>query len=157
MEHLRLTPQQAEKKYERQEELRRTISQLSRGLGGAAAHGGATVTKIPEFAAIAERLEALRSELDMLEEDLRTAEIVRPDATEEGKVSVHTKVTVIDEDSEETTTYVYDDTAQKGDEVYLSSRSPIGSKLLGKKANTVVRVSTPGGVKRLRISQIISV
>ena len=92
--------------------------------------------------------------MEAIKADLRMAEIINPSCASEETVSVHTKVKVLDINSGEVIVYVYDDTFRSGEEVCISSRSPIGSELLGKRVNTLIRVTTPSGVRRLRIIQI---
>lgn len=103
------------------------------------------------YTAAKARLGSIDSQLFRMEMTMKFAEIVESDSS--GNVSVGSKVTVSDGENE----IVYElvgDTEANPKLRKITTKSPIGSALLGKKTNDKVLVSLPGGEKVFIIKQV---
>ena len=103
------------------------------------------------YTAAKARLGSIDSQLFRMEMTMKFAEIVESDSS--GNVSVGSKVTVSDGEND----IVYElvgDTEANPKLRKITTKSPIGSALLGKKTNDKVLVSLPGGEKVFIIKQV---
>lgn len=95
------------------------------------------------------------SRIQELEELLKNVVIVTEQDLNSGVVNLGTVVTVYDEEFDEKIEYSIvgtnevDPLANK-----ISDQSPIGKALLGKKAEDIAEVETPGGVIKLKILEV---
>lgn len=91
-----------------------------------------------------------------LEEMLRTAIVVDDTGRSKGVVGVGTKVKVLDlEYNEEDIYTVVGATEADPVKLFVSTESPIGSALLGRKPDDEVVAQTPGGLLRLKVVEIL--
>lgn len=97
----------------------------------------------------ADYLNDLRAELDR-------AEIVAPEDTPDDVVTMNSSVRLYDCDAEESETFtlVYPNRANIA-EGRLSVLAPIGTAILGQRQGDIIHWRTPGGVRRLRIDEIV--
>lgn len=92
----------------------------------------------------------------VLEQELRRARIVPPDEVAPDVVTMYSCVRVRTGDDDESMefTLVFPEQADP-DNGRISVVAPIGAAILGYKAGDVVRFTTPGGVRRLHIEQVL--
>lgn len=94
--------------------------------------------------------------LQVLQEELRRARIVDPTELKPDVVTMHSRVRLKDvrlNDVRKLTLVFPDEAAHDDDRI--SVVAPIGAAILGYKTGDTVRVRTPGGLRRLRIEQVI--
>ena len=97
----------------------------------------------------------VESEINMIEETLRQAQIVDSSELAKDVVLVGSTVTVLDEELGEKEEYKIVGTIESDpDRGWISNASPIGKALVGKKKGQVVTVQTPNGSYDLKIVSI---
>ena len=97
----------------------------------------------------------LESEINMIEETLRTAKIVDSKNLRKDEISVGSTVKLYDMDFEEEVEYrIVGAIESDPDRGNISNESPIGKSLLGKKVGDVVTVTTPGGAFEMKVLAI---
>ena len=91
-----------------------------------------------------------------LERELGRGKVVAPTRVPRGVVTMNSKVRFRDLGSgeRESHTLVYPAEANI-DEAKLSVLAPLGAALLGAKVGAVVECATPGGVRRLKVEEIL--
>jgi len=131
----------------------------SRGMNEAAAHGGASLSKIPEYEALKESLRILRSRIDNLREEINNSRVIRPGlVAESDRTSVLSIVQTVDVKTGDTEKYCFGDviiTPESFDGTLITQESPIGRALIGKRVDDVVVILTPNRKSELRITAII--
>ena len=86
---------------------------------------------------------------------LNKAVVVAAKDREEGIVNVGSRVRVFDVEYEEEDEYtVVGATEADPTKLFISTESPIGKELMGKKVGETVKVQTPGGLLELRILEV---
>lgn len=86
---------------------------------------------------------------------LLKAVVVAAKDREEGIINVGSRVRVFDVEYEEEDEYtVVGATEADPSKLYISTESPIGKELMGKKVGETVKVQTPGGLLELRILEV---
>jgi|GEM_PF-1185263 len=129
----------------------------SKQLAEAAAHGGATLSKIPEFAGLMEELKVIDSTIDSMGMSLQVATVVEFEDIDDSVVGDYSLVRVVYNDTGDTSLYYILDPAVgnvlkiEDGAVIASPNSPLGNALLGKKAGDTVEIKLP---KRTRILKI---
>ncbi len=97
-----------------------------------------------------------RENLKVLEGELRKGTIVKPDNVGPDVVTMHSRVVIDCVDTDETIecTLVF---PEEADVVAgrISVVAPIGAAILGYRVGDVIRCTTPGGVQKLRIREIL--
>jgi regulator of nucleoside diphosphate kinase len=97
-----------------------------------------------------------RGSLQSLEEELDRAQVVAPAEIPADVVTMNSRVRVTDLDRGEemivTVVYPRLASAEKG---RVSVLAPIGTALLGSRAGETVAWQTPGGVRRLRVDEVL--
>jgi transcription elongation factor GreA len=96
----------------------------------------------------------LEQRIASVEEKLRSATVIDAKDLTTGVVQVGSVVKVADEESGKDQTFTIVGSAEAKPPERLSNESPIGRALIGRKKNDVVEVSTPRGVRRLKVTAI---
>jgi transcription elongation factor GreA len=96
----------------------------------------------------------LEQRIAAVEEKIRSATIIDAKDLTTDVVQVGSVVKVADEDSGKDQTFTIVGSAEAKPPERLSNESPIGRALIGRKKNDVVEVSTPRGVRRLKVTAI---
>lgn len=97
----------------------------------------------------------LESEINMIEETLRTAKIVDSKSINKNVISVGCQVKLYDMDFEEEVEYrIVGAIESDPDKGNISNESPIGKALMGKKVGEIVDVTTPGGTFQMKVLAI---
>jgi len=92
-----------------------------------------------------------------VENMLRNAKIIKDEDREEGKVSLGSKVKVLDKEFNEEITYKIVGSAEADPlEDLISNESPLGSVLLGKAIGEEVDVQAPAGSFKYKILDIVN-
>jgi transcription elongation factor GreA len=97
----------------------------------------------------------LEAKIKQLETVIATARIVDENTIDTSKVSILTKVTLINLDTKKEITYQI--VSEKEADLKLkkiSAASPIGNGLLGKAAGDIVEIKVPAGIIKFRIENI---
>lgn len=89
-----------------------------------------------------------------LEQEIKRAVIIKAEPSSHHKVEMGCKVAVKDQDGRQWTYVIGGSDEVDPNEGKISYQSPVGRALLGRKAGEVVEVVAPGGVLKLRITQI---
>ncbi len=135
-----------------EEELR---VELPKALKTAREHGD--LSENAEYDAAKERQGYVNARLGQLKKRLAELSMVNFDKIPEGKASFGSEVHVFDVQKEQEFVYklVMSEEADvsKG---LISTKSPIGRALMGREEGDEVRVDTPGGVKNLEITKLVT-
>ena len=108
-----------------------------------------------EYDAARDEQRKLETEIEMLEETLRVAKIVDVSTVKKDKVSVGSKVTLLDIEFDEEEEYSIVGSLESNPNAGLiSNESPIGKAIMGKKKGDVVEVETPAGKIEMKIVAI---
>lgn len=90
-----------------------------------------------------------------LRAELERANVVDPSAISSDTVTLDSRVTIRDLDSEETETYtLVSPEDAHGDDGRISVMAPVGTALLGYSAGDLVEWETPGGLRHIRIETV---
>lgn len=130
---------------------------LGRNIGEAASHGGATLSKIPEYAAIVEALQLLDERVRRLGEEVSVSRVIEPHLLPEDRVSVLSRVRVVDFLTGAMKAYYFGDAAvlsERIEGVPVTQASPIGKALLVKCVGDIAEVELPSGKYELKIVAI---
>ena len=84
---------------------------------------------------------------------LKNASIVHVEGSH-NKVSIGSRVTLIAPEGEEETYTIVGSIEAKAADGRISNESPVGQALLGRRVGQVVQVTTPAGVRRLKIVHV---
>lgn len=97
----------------------------------------------------------IEGRIAQLETMLKNARVIDEDEVSTEKVSIGSKVTLLDmEFDEEVEYYIVGSTEANPSLFKISNESPVGSALMGKKAGAVVEVTVPDGVIKFKIIKI---
>ena len=116
-----------------------------------------------EFGDLSENAEydAAKNEQAMIEGEILDIEtklkfaVIIKEGSKKGTVSLGSKVEFVDEESGEVFKYeIVGTTEADVEQGRISNESPVGSALLGKKVNDVVRVVAPAGVFSVKIKSV---
>ena len=132
------------------ERLKKERPNIVRAIAEARAHGD--LSENAEYHAAREEQGFLEGRIKALEAKLKIAEVVAP--TERGalvELGSHVRVEV---DGEETTMQVVSSAEANSREGRISSASPVGAALMGRKVGDVVTIVTPGGNIRYSVLEI---
>ncbi len=129
---------------------RKTIIQA---IEEARAHGD--LSENAEYQAARERQSFNEGRISELEDKISRAEVIDVKKLSGDTIKFGATVTLIDEDTDETSTYQI----VGGEEAdiklgLLSITAPLARALIGKKTNDFVEVSTPRGVKNYQITKV---
>src|SRR5271157_2569197 len=126
---------------------------LPREISKARAHGD--LSENAEYHAAKERQGIVNARLGQLRARLREVSMIDMDRIPRDRIGLGSTVVVLDSIKEEEITYrlvtVEEADVSKGQ---ISTTSPIGKSLLGKRAGDTVRVEIPGGARELEILQL---
>jgi len=90
-----------------------------------------------------------------LEKMLKNAKVIDEDEIDTSKVTVGTKVTILDVEFDEEVTYeIVGSTEAAPDKNKISDESPLGKALLGAKPNKTVTVESPNGSYKVKVLSI---
>jgi transcription elongation factor GreA len=90
-----------------------------------------------------------------IENMLKNAKVIDEDDIDTNKVSVGSKVKIIDIDENEEVEYtIVGSTEADPAKFKISDESPVGAGLLGRKVDEIAEIKTPGGIVRLKIIKI---
>lgn len=118
------------------------------------ARGHGDLSENAEYTAAREEQAANESKIEFLNYEIKNA-VIQEDITDNSFVHLDSVVTVFDEEFEEEDTYTI--TSVTNVDVAnnkISSESPVGAALMGKKAGDVVTVKVPNGSYQLKILAI---
>ncbi len=146
---------QADRKREELRSLYDSYNNLGKKVGNAASHTGSVLAKTPEFTSLTSELRVLEEKIDQLEEELTSVIIIDPSKIPSNIVSVVSMVRVKDSRYDMEERYCFDGVASDENWIKISSKSPIGRSLLGKKCGDIVEIKTPGGLKRIEILEVV--
>ncbi len=129
---------------------------LPREIPKARAHGD--LSENAEYHAAKERQGMVNARLGQLRARLRELSMIDMSRIPRDRVGLGSAVTVLDLTKEEEVTYhlVTSEEADV-DEGRISTSSPIGRGLLGKKVGDTVKMQIPGGVREMEILQLITI
>lgn len=130
---------------------------LGRTISEAASYGGATLSKIPEYAAITETLQLLDERVRKLSEEVAAARTVDPYRLPQDRVSVMSRVHAVDLMTGIQQRYYFGDAAilpKNIEGMPVTQASPIGRALLVKCIGDVAEVILPSGRRELKIIAI---
>jgi transcription elongation factor GreA len=129
---------------------------LPREISKARAHGD--LSENAEYHAAKERQGIVNMRLGQLRARLRELSMVDMARIPRDKVGLGSKVTVLDIDKDEEITYSLV-TSEEADVAAgrISTTSPIGRGLIGKKVGDTVKVQIPDGSRELEITQLITI
>lgn len=97
----------------------------------------------------------METRVRQIEEMLRDCIVVDESSRPADTVTVGRAVRVFDMEYEEEDTYtVVGSTEADPSKLYVSSESPIGSALIGKRVGEIADVQTPGGIIKLKVLEI---
>ena len=119
------------------------------------ARGFGDLSENAEYDAAKDEQSKNEHDIALLEEELRTAQIIEHSALSGDKVTIGSKVTVKNNSTEtELNVEIVGSMAADPAAGKISNESPIGSALFGHSVGDVVPVTTPGGVIHLEIIAI---
>ncbi len=108
-----------------------------------------------DYIAAKEEQGFLEGRIREIETMLRHAVIIEQGTTEDGRVRLGSRVTVVEEGYGEPETYYVVGAAEANPgEGKISNESPLGQALLGRKVGDVVSVHAPAGEIRFRIREV---
>ena len=130
--------------------------QLPREISKARAHGD--LSENAEYHAAKERQGMVNARLGQLRARLRELSMVDMSRIPRDRVGLGSSVTVLDLQKEEEITYQLV-TSEEADVAQgrISTTSPIGRGLLGKKVGETVKVQIPGGIRDMEIIQLVTI
>lgn len=97
----------------------------------------------------------MEGRIAQLETMLKNARVIDEDEVSTEKVSIGSKVTLLDmEFDEEVEYHIVGSTEADPGKFKISNESPVGSALMGKKKGNVVEVNVPDGVIKFKIVKI---
>jgi transcription elongation factor GreA len=130
--------------------------QLPREISKARAHGD--LSENAEYHAAKERQGMVNARLGQLRARLRELSMVDMTRIPRDRVGLGSSVTVLDLQKEEEITYRLV-TSEEADVAQgrISTTSPIGRGLLGKKVGETVKVQIPGGIRDMEIIQLVTI
>jgi transcription elongation factor GreA len=129
---------------------------LPREISKARAHGD--LSENAEYHAAKERQGIVNARLGQLRARLRELSMVDMDRIPRDRVGLGSSVKVMDLTKDEEITYRLV-TSEDADVAQgrISTTSPIGKGLLGKKVGDTVKVQIPGGMRELEIIQLVTI
>ena len=130
--------------------------QLPREISKARAHGD--LSENAEYHAAKERQGMVNARLGQLRARLRELSMVDMSRIPRDRVGLGSSVTVLDLQKEAEITYQLV-TSEDADVAQgrISTTSPIGRGLLGKKVGETVKVQIPGGTREMEIIQLVTI
>ena len=97
----------------------------------------------------------IEGEIQEIENKLKYAVIIKEGVAKKGTVSLGSKVDLVDEDTNEESTYEIVGTTEADVEMgRISNESPIGNALLGRRAGEMVKVAVPAGITTITIKKV---
>jgi transcription elongation factor GreA len=130
--------------------------ELPREILKARAHGD--LSENAEYHAAKERQAYVNARLNQLQGRLRELSMVDMSSIPRDRVGLGSTVEVLDVDKDEKIRYTLvtseDVDVSKG---MISTTSPIGRGLLGKKVGDSARIQVPGGVREMEITELITI
>jgi transcription elongation factor GreA len=129
---------------------------LPREISKARAHGD--LSENAEYHAAKERQGIVNMRLGQLRARLRELSMVDMSRIPRDRVGLGSTVTVLDLTKDEEVTYQLL-TSEEADVAQgrISTTSPIGRALLGKRVGDTVKVQIPGGVREMEITQLVTI
>ena len=119
------------------------------------AKGFGDLSENAEYSAAREKQSRIEGRILELREMIDHAEIIETDSQNADAANVGSVVRVFDMEYNEEDEYrIVGATEADPAKLYVSSDSPIGKSLIGKRAGDVVEVTTPGGQITLRVISI---
>jgi transcription elongation factor GreA len=130
--------------------------QLPREISKARAHGD--LSENAEYHAAKERQGMVNARLGQLRARLRELSMVDMTRIPRDRVGLGSSVTVLDLEKEEEITYQLV-TSEEADVAQgrISTTSPIGRGLIGKKVGETVKVQIPAGIREMEILQLVTI
>jgi transcription elongation factor GreA len=130
--------------------------ELPREIGKARAHGD--LSENAEYHAAKERQGLVNARLGQLQKRLRELSMVDMAKIPRDRVGLGSRVTVLDTKKEEEVRYKLV-TSEEADVAkgLISTTSPIGRGLIGKRVGDTVRIQSPGGAKELEIRELTTI
>ncbi|MFY9223838.1 MAG: transcription elongation factor GreA [Blastocatellia bacterium] len=130
--------------------------ELPRELQKAAALGD--LRENAEYKAARDRQEYLQARVGALRKRLSELALINIDALPKDRAAYGSTLTLLDQDKDEEVTYRLV-TAEESDltKGYISTTSPIGKSLMGKREGNEVEVKTPQGVRHFEVLKLRTV
>ncbi len=130
--------------------------ELPREIAKARAHGD--LSENAEYHAAKERQGVVNARLGQLQARLREISMIDTSRIPRDKVGLGSRVVVLDADKGEEMTYKLV-TSEEADVAQgrISTTSPIGRGLMGKKVGDVVRIQIPGGTREFEVLQLSTI
>lgn len=150
-----VTRKQLIKLREKLTDLLEEYAKLGRGISEAASHGGATLSKIPEYAALTDQLRLLEGRINHLREEIASAQVIDPKMIPTDRVTFLSRVRVVEVSTGSEEWYSFDE--EDIGSTPVSQGSPIGQALLSKKIGDVAEVILPAGKCTLEIAEIVRI
>ncbi len=152
---IKVTALYLEQKLKKLSELRKSYAETKVKLGEAATHGGATLSKIPEYDSLASDLKVLEAMMNGIQKEISGAELVTPELMPNDIVSIVSRVTVFDALSKAREEYYFAESGVSLSGVKSATQlSPVGKALLGKKVGDTVEFKIPSGKRKLVVESI---
>ena len=131
-------------------------SELPKEIRKARAHGD--LSENAEYHAAKERQRLVESRLSQLQTRLRELSMVDMSRIPRDRAGLGSKVLVLDVDKDEKFTYKLV-TSEEADvnNGLISTTSPIGKGLLGKRVGDTTSIQSPGGVRELEILELTTI
>jgi transcription elongation factor GreA len=151
-------PEDIKKKLEEELKLLETELKIDipRELQKAAALGD--LRENAEYKAARDRQEYLQARVGALRKRLSDLALINLDTLPKDRAAYGSTITVLDQDKDEETTYKLV-TAEEADitKGLISTTSPIGKSLMGKRKGDEVEVRTPQGVRHFEILKLLTI
>lgn len=130
--------------------------ELPRELQKAAALGD--LRENAEYKAARDRQEYLQARVGALRKRLSELALINIDALPKDRAAYGSTLTLLDQDKDEEITYRLV-TAEESDltKGYISTTSPIGKSLMGKREGDEVEVKTPQGVRHFEVLKLVTI
>ena len=131
-------------------------NELPKEILKARAHGD--LSENAEYHAAKERQAIVNAKLAQVQERLREVSMVDWSKIPRDRVGLGSKVVVLDIDKDEEVTYDLV-TSEEADAPHgkISTSSPIGKGLLGKKVGDSVKIQIPGGTREMEVLSLITI
>ncbi|MDR2904197.1 MAG: transcription elongation factor GreA [Clostridiales bacterium] len=142
---------------EREDELRvlKTIRRKDVAEKIKEARGQGDLSENAEYDAAKEEQAEIEARIVILEKMLRNAEVIDEEELTTDVVSVGSRVSLFDEEFDETVDYTIVGSAEANPSMgKISNESPLGSMLLGHRTGDVVTVEAPDGLIKYEIKNI---
>ncbi len=153
MDRIPLTPEGYDRLTEELKRFKEERPRVIQAIGEARAHGD--LSENAEYHAARERQGIVEAHIRKLEDILSRAQVIDYRQTRDPRVRFGARVTLYDQDRDETTEYqLVGDPEADIRERRISILAPLGRALLGKEAGDEVVFQAPGGTRRYEVMEV---